>query len=126
MFGSVKFNMSQESQKRPDENPFDFDDFKSKISGENRGSLESQQPQERVSEKSKKEDINFSMFGSVKSASKEQVDLDDFASKVSGEKRESIESQVVPVKTEKSKTEDINFSMFGSVKSGKSQKSQIA
>ena len=34
------------------------------------------------------------MFGSVKSTSKEQIDFDQFASKVSGEKRESLESKV--------------------------------
>ena len=123
MFGSVKSNVSGESQHSKKNDSFNFEDFASKVSGEKRESLESQVNQGQA-EKSKAEDINFSMFGSVKSASKEQVDLDDFASKVSGEK--SIESQIVPVKTEKSKTEDINFSMFGSVKSGKSQKSQIA
>ena len=125
MFGSVKSNMSGESQHSKKNDSFNFEDFASKVSGEKRESLESQVNQGQA-EKSKAEDINFSMFGSVKSASKEQVDLDDFASKVSGEKKESIESQVVAVKAEKSKAEDINFSMFGSVKSGKSQKSQIA
>ena len=126
MFGSVKSSMSGESQHSKKNDSFNFEDFASKVSGEKRESLESQVNQGQA-EKSKAEDINFSMFGSVKSASKEQVDLDDFASKVSGEeKRESIESQVVTVKAEKSKAEDINFSMFGSVKSGKSQKSQIA
>ena len=121
MFGSVKSNMSQESQKRPDENPFDFDDFKSKISGENRGSLESQQPQERVSEKSKKEDINFSMFGSVKS-DKSNGSQSQFSKTQNIENLESQQPQERV--SEKSKKEDINFSMFGSVKSDKSNGSQ--
>ena len=70
MFGSVKSNLSQESQKKVEANKsFDLDDFTQKITGEKR-SLEQvpQIPQEQ--EKGKKEEINFSMFGSAKSQSK--------------------------------------------------------
>ena len=54
------------------------------------------------------------MFGSVKSTNKEEVDFEQFASKVS---RESFESQIPPEKVENSNRDEINFSMFGSVKS---------
>ena len=61
------------------------------------------------------------MFGSVKSANKEEVDFDQF-SKAGEEKRESLDSQV-PLPKPDNKKEDVNFSMFGSVKSDKSKAS---
>ena len=110
MFGSVKSNGSGLSESQVKNDSFKLDEFASKVSGEKRESIESQ----RLPEKQEKDEINFNMFGSVKSANKEEVDFEQFASKVS---RESFESQIPPEKVENSIRDEINFSMFGSVKS---------
>ena len=114
MFGSVAYSNHSSDTSSVNQRKNVFEEFEVKKKAEKSGNFDdflarenqkSQQSEQRVSEK--KEDVNFSMFGSMKSDKSKGSVVSSHQVEEDVENRKSFQ-----------KKEDVNFSMFGSVKSG--------